>query len=275
MFGGEPLLVPQAVQAAMEEAEAEPRIERVMLSTNGLGLDLDWLNRLRMSSKTILTLSMDGEPEDHRRMRRALPGISDSYDHICSLLDELHRTPRVVLTQTIAPATAARAYANFLHLRGLGFRRFNLLPGYFIPWKPCQLDQLEAGLQAIGDEFETAWARGERLYLRNLFTWAPTPFFNSGLVVDSDGSIHPSNIGLSGKLDGLRSQTCLGSLDAPPDLDALEAGARAINGMLEESLPKKVMDSTRAVDARLSALCRRLYPAWTDQKVRRHRPPLR
>lgn len=275
MFGGEPLLVPDVVQAAMAEAEKDPRIDRIMLSTNGLGLDRDWLERLRASKKSILTLSMDGHPDDHRKLRRALNDIPDAYDHVVSLLDELHRTPRVVVTQTIAPTTAARAHSNFQHLRALGFKRFNLLPGYFIPWRSEQLDRLTVGFEAIGQEFLEAWKKGQSLYLRNLFTWAPTPFFNSGLVVDADGSIHPSNVGLSGKLDGLRSETCVGTLDDPPTPEDLQEKSRTIMPLLEETLSPLVLESTRAVDARLSDLCRRLYPAWAQQRVRRNRPTIR
>ena len=87
-----------------------------MLSTNGLGLDRDWLERLRASKKSILTLSMDGHPDDHRKLRRALNDIPDAYDHVVSLLDELHRTPRVVVTQTIAPTTAVLVPIPFFNI---------------------------------------------------------------------------------------------------------------------------------------------------------------
>ena len=49
----------------------------------------------------------DGKPDDHRRLRRALPGVADSYDHVSALLPYILRTPRVVVTQTIAPAIVA------------------------------------------------------------------------------------------------------------------------------------------------------------------------
>ena len=41
LFGGEPLLVPDVVRAAMEAARDDERIRRVYLSTNGLGLDAE------------------------------------------------------------------------------------------------------------------------------------------------------------------------------------------------------------------------------------------
>lgn len=269
IFGGEPLLVPDVVRAAMEAARDDPRIRRVYLSTNALGLDLDWLRYLRAYPKGILTISMDGLPADHRRMRRALPGTGDAYDHVLSLLPELLQTPRVVVTQTIAPATAGRASANFQHLRDIGFWRFNLLPGYYIPWSQAQLQRLGRALGDIRTQIEDAWARGERLYLRNLFTWAPTPFFNTGLVVDADRTIHPSNIGLSGSLDGTRSRTICGTLDDPPTPATLAEKARAVNPLLAEVLPPRAWESTQAVDRELSALCRSLYPAYLADRKRR------
>lgn len=269
MFGGEPLLVPDVVRAAIDEAVGRPQVRRIYLSTNGLGLDSAWLELVKRQPKLILTLSMDGRPEDHRRLRRALPGVADSYDHVLSLLPALLATPRVVLTQTIAPATAARAADNFEHLLDLGFRRFNFLPGYFVPWKAAQLAALERSLAGIGDRIRAEWAAGRRLYVRNLFTWAPTPFFNTGLVVDADRSIHPSNVGLSGQLDGLRGRTRVGDLDQPPPPQVLAARALDVNSMLEEVLPDRVWQSTLAADAALTKLVRGLYPAWAAARQAR------
>jgi MoaA/NifB/PqqE/SkfB family radical SAM enzyme len=260
LFGGEPLLVPEVCRAAIDSAVVRPEITRVYLSTNGLGLTSSWLDLVRATPKLVLTISLDGRPQDHRRLRRAAPGVEtpDAYEHLMGLLPLLVTTQRVVLTQTIAPATASDALANFNHLVDLGFRRFNLLPGYYLPWRRAQLTALEAGFTAIGDRIEQAWANGERLYLRNLYTRAPLPFFNSGLVVDADRSIHPCNVGLSGQLDGLRGQTRLGDLDDPPTAEALVAAASRVPSLLQAALDPQVWQSTLAVDALLTALCRRL-----------------
>ena len=104
LFGGEPLLRPHVVRAAMEEARRHPAIRWVYLSTNGLGLNEDWLRYLKEYPKGILTISLDGRPEDHRAERVAVnSAVPDAYDHVMSIKDELLRTPRVVITQTIAP----------------------------------------------------------------------------------------------------------------------------------------------------------------------------
>ena len=269
LFGGEPLLEPKVVRAVMDAAAREPAIRRVYLSTNGLGLDADWLGYLRSHPKAVLTISLDGRPDDHRRHRRALPQVADAYDHVLALLPALLATPRVVVTQTIAPSVAAHAYDNFAHLLGLGFWRFNLLPGYYLPWSETQRAALRAGFDAIAHEVTRRWRGGERLYLRNLFTWAPTPFFNGGLVVDADGSIHPTNLGLSGALEELLAETRAGTLDDPPSPEALAQKAEAVNELLARALPPRVWESTLAVDAELSRFCRGLYPAYLAERERR------
>ena len=178
IFGGEPLLVPDVVRAAIAHARELPGIRSIQLSTNGLGLDDAWLQLIRDDAKVILQLSLDGRPEDHRRHRRALPQAGDSYDHVRALAPQLARMPRVVVTQTIAPAAARHAADNFAHILELGFTRVNFLPGYYLPWNETQLAQLEEGFDAIASMIAARWAAGERFYVRNLTTRAPTPFFN-------------------------------------------------------------------------------------------------
>jgi sulfatase maturation enzyme AslB (radical SAM superfamily) len=271
IFGGEPLLVPDVVRATLEEAQNDPKIPWVYLSTNGLGLNDDWLTFLSKYPKAILTISMDGHPNDHRGQRRAVHSdVPDTYDHVISLLPQLLKTPRVVVTQTIAPATAKRALQNFTHLAELGFWRFNFLPGYYIPWREEQLSHLQSGFQDISKLIVSRWEQNQRTYVRNLFTWAPTPFFNTGLVVDSDRTIHPSNVGLSGALDHLREQTQVGNLDQPPTNEQLATGAETVNALLQDALPAKTWDSTLKVDAALSEFCKQLYPHWIRYKRRQN-----
>jgi hypothetical protein len=270
LFGGEPLLVPDVVSAVFEAAAAMKPIRRVFLSTNGLGLDEGWLEFLRSHQKSVLTVSLDGDGAANRRFRRALPGVPDAYDHVMALLPRLVAMPRMVVTQTIPPGAAERAFDCFQHLWSLGFRRFNLLPGYYLAWSRAQLGALRGELARIHAFVVDRWARGEPLYLRNLFTLAPTPFFNTGLVVDADRTIHPSNVGLSGQLDALRGRTRVGTLDDPPAPSALEGKARETNAMLAESLPPGIWDSTLAVDRELTRLCRRLLAAYLERKRRSH-----
>lgn len=261
LFGGEPLLVPDVVEAVI--AHAPPSVN-VYLSTNASHLDQRWIDRLHAHPGVTLTVSMDGAPADHDGLRRGAP----TYDRVVALLPELLRLPRFVVTQTIAPSTAVRAAANFDHLVDLGVRRFNLLPGYYLPWRDEQLVGLYRSFDHIASRFADAWKRGERWYLRNLFTRAPTPFYNTGLVVDSDRRIHPSNLILAGAFDHLRDETACGDLDDPPDRATLEAAAQRVPGLLAANLPARVLASTEAVDAALTRLCNVLYPAYFARRAR-------
>jgi sulfatase maturation enzyme AslB (radical SAM superfamily) len=266
IFGGEPLLVPDVVRAAIAHAETQPAIRTIQLSTNGLMLDDAWLDFLAAHPKAILQLSADGRPDDHRRHRRSLPTVGDTYDRVAQLAPRLSGMARVVVTQTIPPATAGSAAENFEHLLSLGFRRFNFLPGYYLPWTDEQLASLDRSFGAMAQRITSTWARGERLYVRNLTTLAPTPFFNTGFVVDADRAIHPSNVGLSGALEELLAETRCGDLDAPPTAEALATKQTEVNALLERALAPRVWSSTLAADAALTRFCRTLMPRWIEAR---------
>jgi hypothetical protein len=269
LFGGEPLLVPDVIDAVFDAAEQLPQVRRLYLSTNGRALDADRLQRIASVDKAILTISLDGRPEDHRRYRRG----PESYDTVVALRKRLASMPRVVITQTIAPAAALNAAANFDHLLGLGFRRFNFLPGYFLAWSEAQLGALRTGFAAISARIHQEWRVGHPLYVRNLFTWAPTPFFNEGLIVDSDGTIHPSNVGLAGSFDDLRERTVVGTIDDPPSLEALDAAAKRTRGLIESTTPPRIWRSTQAADGELTRFVQGLLPAWAERRRARRAAP--
>ncbi|MES2640416.1 MAG: radical SAM protein [Myxococcota bacterium] len=265
LFGGEPLLRPDIVEAVVTHVSNVSDVS-VYLSTNGTRFDAGILDLLRAHPRVTLTLSMDGAPRDHDGLRRPLPGEAPSYAQIERWLPELLRLPRFVVTQTVAPSTAGRAATNFRALRAMGIGRFNLLPGYYLPWSAPQLAALEESFSAIATEFESAWAAGERLYLRNLFVSAPTPFFNTGFVVDSDRTIHPSNLVLA---EAVGDRTAVGTLDDPPSAEVLEAAAARVPSLLREVYTPDVLASTAAVDAVLTRLCDRLYPAYFRARAAR------
>lgn len=275
LFGGEPLLVPDVVRAVIERAQRMDRIASIQLSTNGLGLDDGWLDFLRAHDKAILQVSMDGTADVHRRHRRSLPTVGDTYDHLVSLAPRLARMPRVVVTQTIAPAVADRAAESFDHLLALGFTRFNFLPGYYIPWSEPQLASLERAFDAIAERVLSLWSRNVPVHVRNLTTLAPTPFFNSGLIVDADRTIHPSNVGLSGALEELLHQTRIGDLDHPPTPAELDARSLEVNALLARALSPRILESTQAADAALTRFCKKLYPRFFAHRVLGARPGAR
>jgi len=185
------------------------------------------------------------------------------------LWPQLVATPRLVVNQTIAPDLAAAAADNFTHLLSLGLHRFNFLPCYYVSWSPAQLEALRSSLKTIAAEIQGRWARGAPLHLRNLFVWAPTPLFNAGLIVDSDGTIHGSNVGLASPFEELLDRTRVGTLDQPPSAAALAAQAEAMGSAIAAALPAEIWESTVAVDRELTHFCRGLYGDWAAYRRRR------
>ncbi len=143
------------------------------------------------------------------------------------------------------------------------------MPGYYLPWREEQLEALRRGFDAIVARIVERWRTKRYLYVRNLFTWAPTPFFNTGMVVDADRSIHPTNLGLSAGLEETLGETRVGSLDDPPSREVLEQKAGEVNALLERALPPDVWRSTLAVDAELSRFCRALYGEFAAYRRRK------
>ena len=268
LFGGEPLLAAEATRATIEAAQRAPEIHRVYLSTNGIALDEDWLALLNRTPKLVLTLSLDGRASDHDRFRRFGAGGGGSFAQSTAMLESLVKAPRVVVTQTIAPQMAARVDENLLYLLGLGFHRFNLLPVYFRPWNRTQLLDLRAAFHRVQKIAVSRWEQGERFYLRNLFTWAPSPFFNRGFVVDVNRRIYPSNMGLWEGFGELLERSCVGDLDRPPTPKALAEAHAQLDGWIEESVEPDLWRATRAADQELTRLCRRLYPALIRYRLR-------
>lgn len=268
IFGGEPMLAPESVAAAIRHA---PPSVSVYLSTNGLFLTPELFDLLRAHPSVTLTLSLDGQAQDHDGLRRVPGARGNSHAAILEALPELLRLPRFVVSQTIAPATAVRAAENFAYLLSLGIKRFNLLPGYYLPWRAEQLQALQQNFAQIAAQIEGEWAQGRYLYLRNLFIRAPHPFYNSGMVVDCDRRIYASNLILSGSYDDLRDGIAQGDLDHPPTMAELEVAAQQTAAQLRSRLSPTVLSSTEAVDSLLTHLCMRLYPAYF--KFRSQRQP--
>ena len=257
---------PDLVLHTLQEIEKHQSIRWVYLSTNGSTLDKTLLFELQKFRKLILTISIDGLPENHLKMRRSLSKDLNSYENIISVLDILLDMPRVVVTQTIPPATAKFAYENYMHLRSLGFWRFNFLPGYYLPWKEESLLLLREGFTKISQDIIKNWKADRPLYVRNLFTWAPTIFFNTGMIVDSDRRIHPSNIGLSGQLDHILNQTAVGNLDHPPSIVELEEAAKRIPHLIARHVKDHILQATQRADQELTRLCTNLWPYYKEKK---------
>lgn len=258
LFGGEPLLAPGVARAVIAAAEREPAVRRILVSTNGVALDEGWCDDLVRARKTVVVLSLDGTEADHAALRSPAAIATEGHRSVLASLPRLAGAGRVLVNQVIAPTTAARAAANFEYLLSLGVRRVNLLPASYVAWTAEELEALAEGLAAIRRRVVAGRARGERLYVRNVFVRAPQPLFAAGVVVDTDGSIFASDCILSDVSSGVRAALRCGSVESPPRLVELDRSAGEAEALLSAALAPEVLAATRAVDRELTGFTRAL-----------------
>ena len=99
-----------------------------------------------------------------------------------------------------------------------------------------------------------------------IFYMGSNDLFNTGMIVDSDRRIHPSNIGLSGQLDHILDKTAIGDLDIPPTIDTLEETATQIPSLISEHINDHILQSTKKADMELTRFCRTLWPYYKEKK---------
>lgn len=178
LFGGEPLLNPDALEAAVLEGEAAAREHGkkfvVSLTTNGTRFTpevLDFLSEHPVS----ISVSIDGPPDLHDANRR-YPGAKGggSYDDIVAGLKLLRaRLPRPPAARvTLTPDQWERIPEVFDHLLGLGFLEVGIAPASPISAQllstPQQDEALFAGFSQIAARFVQDAQRGRVLPFSNL-----------------------------------------------------------------------------------------------------------
>lgn len=235
-FGGEPLLNWAVVRSAVEAGRREwaRRGVRYELATNGSFLDDGKRRFLSAHPEVEVTVSFPvpgGEP---------VPGAWYT----------------MVLERATPPSAPVRLLARLLRE---GYRRFNVLPAYFLPWSRTQLEDLERALEGLRLSFEGLWSAGVGARIRNLEVWSPVPLFNAALTADVDGSFYASNIVQARGLEAARPALYLGRVDGPaPSLEALRSRERLLEPLLRRWAGERAWDSTRRADAALTRWVERL-----------------
>lgn len=227
LFGGEPLLRPDLVTRALDRLAAVAPGTAVELPTHGKGLPA-------------VAALLARRPEVEVFVSRPHPWAA--------------RLRGVVHNFLIPPGEAPAMTARRLALaRRLGYRRFNFLPAYFVPWSPAQLKGLAAAFAGLRLVLGRWSAAGRPVEVVNLARRGTTPLYNDGLVVDTDGEVYNSNLILADAVRPHRRRLHLGHvlncgrLAARPAADAAQ--------VLDDSFSPEVMASTRAVDAALTEFC--------------------
>jgi len=173
LFGGEPLLVPDLVRAAVDEAEANAQRTgkeiRVVLTTNGLLLDQAMAAFLARRCVRVL-LSLDGAPGNSgRKDVRA--------DRVLGLL--AGAGGEFFVNMVVPPEDAGRVAENARYLVAKGAREIQIAYALGVFWPEREARLLEAGLRSAA----------QACILRNRSSAAEPVLSSPQIIVDCDGTV--------------------------------------------------------------------------------------
>lgn len=176
LFGGEPLLNMEAVEAALEEAwTSAARAGKAVdasLTTNATLLTPEAIAVLRRYRVSV-SVSLDGPPDIHDANRPGADGAG-SYRRVVSRLGPLLEgaTAPVAARVTLTPPQWGRVPEVFDHLMGLGFHEVGIAPAspvseHLLPTVEEE-DRLFAGLSELAGRFREEALEGRLLPLSNI-----------------------------------------------------------------------------------------------------------
>lgn len=201
-------LVKYAVEFAKKEAKKRKMKVAFDLTTNGLLLDKKKIEFFKKNPEIELIVSLDGNRETQILNRNNESGAVDSYGNILRLKGELLKLPDLTVNVVAAPNQVENFFANFVHIYGLGFKRFNFLPAYFVFWSGAELKILKAEFAKILEFIK----RRQDMSVKNAEIESGLPLFNAGFTVDCDGDVFAANIILSEHFARLKDSLKLGNV---------------------------------------------------------------
>lgn len=206
LFGGEPLLCLDLVKKIVDYAAGKNILGlKILLTTNGSKLNkeiLEWIKRRPIE----LSISLDGDYAAQRKNRKT---CTETFSDLIGLIGQYPAD--TIINMVIAPNQVERLTDNFEYLFGKGFRRFNLLPAAYQFWPQAKIGALNSNLKRL--LFFARKNLKENIYFKNTDINNETFFFNSGFVVDYDGSIFLNNLVLFKNFRHLKDRLCLGNVE--------------------------------------------------------------
>jgi MoaA/NifB/PqqE/SkfB family radical SAM enzyme len=226
-FGGEPLLEVSLLKDIVIYADhiARRLHKRInfVLATNGTLID-----------ETIVKFCLKHEIEI----------VVDSY-HIKKIKATLTlpKYPFLTITVNITPKGACHAFSDFKKLYASGFRRFNILPNYYVDWKGLHIKNLERQFKKIS---LFACDKPE-IYFKNSEVKGDVPLFNTGLTCDPFGNFYASNCVLFKNMANEKNKLFLGHVNSISN-SALRFDARQMPIIIKKAFSKDIISDTYIVD---------------------------
>jgi len=229
-FGGEPVLefdlLKKIVLGSKSEAAKLNKKIRFVLTTNGLLLNKEVLNFFK-KYKIELTLSSHHLKKINKKILNQIIGL-----------------PRVCLNIDILPEKIGDLCSDFIEFYSQGFRKFNLLPVYYVFWPEKRLKTLKQELKKIRD---FSFQRPD-IDFANRELIGEVPLFNSGYTLDPEGNLFSSNIILSKQFEKFKNLLFLGNIK-----DKIKRIPRvSLREIIGKKLDNKILKSTLKTDGILN-----------------------
>jgi len=230
-FGGEPLLawklIKEIVLYASEKVKDYGKNINFTLTTNGILLTKQILCFIK-KKKISLVISIDDLKDKNK--------LLENNEHI--------DLAEIKINFFIPPPLINDIYKNFTELFKLGFRKFNLLPAYYVKWAPKQMNILKNELKKIAAFYLSSKSN---IYIQNIDTVDKAPLFNTYLTVDCNGDIFSSDSIVMEKLNKFREEMKIGDVNkgiTPKEIN--------FDSLLNKAIAKEILKSTYKVDSVLS-----------------------
>ena len=222
LFGGEPTrrweVLEDVVRYAIGHPARDGRRLEIVLTTNGIALDVGRLARLAAWPLTVL-FSVDGDAAVHARLR---PGLDRDarYDAIDRAIDALLALPVSWFANvTLPPAAAEDGLDRLRWAQARGVPRMQLNYAVGMRWAPAQEQAYLLGLQEVLDAHR---ARPQGLLLYNWDSACEPVMLSDDLIVDTDGAIlHDGAVFLERALPALKTTYRRGHIDDDAEFDPL------------------------------------------------------
>lgn len=262
IFGGEPLLRKDLLREIVDYIRKKDSKIEIELTTNGILLEnaiLNWISNYQVN----LSVSIDGDEKTQLLNRKGT--TSENYQKILRLIKKLSSV--MVINMVISPNSVDKFFQNFLYLYNLGVKRFNFLPAAYLFWNQKELKLLENQFNLTSFFIKNH----PQIYVKNINIDNDLFFFNTGIVVDTNGDIFFTNAILLREFqkvkEGLKISNIknLNSFNFLTYLD-IQKEIQKIKLAIQKSVEPKIVKSNQILDNLLDNFVEKIRAKQEENK---------
>jgi len=233
------------------------------LTTNGILLENAILNWLK-NHKVNLSISLDGDEKTQLLNRKGT--TSENYQKILQLVKK--PSSDAVINMVISPNTVNNFFQNFVYLHNLGIKRFNFLPAAYLFWNRKELKLLENQFNLISLFIHNH----PEIYIKNVDIDNDLFFFNTGIVVDTNGDIFFTNAIMLREFQKARKNLKIANVRNVNSFDFLkqlniQKEKHKVESVIQNSFNPKILNGNQSLDNLFDNFVEKIKPIKTEKRV--------